>query len=221
MRIVLVAGLALLASCAGGRAPAEVAERAWATYEDCLKRLARQLDDGRSDAMTIGATIAPACETAYVAWMDAKVGPAPTPRAREIAISQSKEYQLSFATRAVLLNRRSGAPTAVAPVAAQTPRQRELMGAFFDCLGKQVCGLDDRVSDAKVVATAVLGRCGPEGRATNESYGLRGDDAEMKQKHIEVATTFVLAHRQGRLKACMARTPPTQRQSRPPPATPF
>lgn len=104
MRAILLIPLALF----GCATPATEAEKdaAYSRYYGCLQAEARRLDDGRSDAYSVGAAIAPLCQSLFFEWVDTLTRDAPTPRARVLARGKVSDRQPAIAAQAVLEGRR-------------------------------------------------------------------------------------------------------------------
>ena len=92
-----------LGACAGPRAPASTAEIDAATVNlgNCLGKAAEQIDDGKSDARTVGLAIAPACATQFYQLAEIN-GHGLNQAAYNLYLEEARPNQLEFAANVVL-----------------------------------------------------------------------------------------------------------------------
>jgi hypothetical protein len=106
IRIFLLAAIPplLLVACASPpppRASAAQIDAAQTSLSNCLGQAAERLDDGRSDAATVGLAIEPLC-AAQFAQLQALNGQGLNPAAYELYVAKSRPRALEFATGMVL-----------------------------------------------------------------------------------------------------------------------
>jgi hypothetical protein len=92
-----------LAACASPTAPASTAEIDAATNNlgNCLGRAAEQMDDGKSDARTVGLAIEPVCATQFSQVAEIN-GRSLNPAAYNLYLEKVRPDQLEFAAGIVL-----------------------------------------------------------------------------------------------------------------------
>jgi hypothetical protein len=102
--IVIVIAATMLSGCAATKEERDAAKIAWT---ECIMRKITQLDDGKSDPLSIAYGVAPACAVHYEAMTQGVVREMITEGGQDYMRNKMHENELRLVTEAVLFHRAS------------------------------------------------------------------------------------------------------------------
>lgn len=105
--IAIVAAIALNGCVSAPKFSDEEKTAAGIKYKSCLYATALRMDDGRSDAGTIGLAAVPQCDQEFQQWLNMTLAGVGDPVTAEIVRHKMELVELETATAAVLEERKS------------------------------------------------------------------------------------------------------------------